>query len=208
MRRVGIWERILRGCFSCATVSIDQRGLWKASARCCVGRLATAVLAVCPLASRWHCRCQEADQGTRFSLDWLSWEWCAMSTWHNSGSQQPRKTLPQSFFGGGSPWGACSAVPSTASKGVALALPITSAHSFICFIYVCAVEIKAQLEGGSPLYRVGLVFKLRSPSLVARAFTYLAILRASSVNSSVPACMHACILSCVVVVVCVCVWRW
>lgn len=139
MRRVGIWERILRGCFSCATVSIDQRGLWKASARCCVGRLATAVLAVCPLASRWHCRCQEADQGTRFSLDWLSWEWCAMSTWHNSGSQQPRKTLPQSFFGGGSPWGACSAVPSTASKGVALALPITSAHSFICFIYVCVL---------------------------------------------------------------------
>lgn len=67
------------------------------------------------------------------------------------------------------------------------------------------MEIKAQLEGGSPLYRVGLVFKLRSPSLVARAFTYYAILMASFVNSSMPACMHACILSCVVVVVCVCV---
>ena len=39
---------------------------------------------------------------------------------------------------------------------MALALPIISAHSLICLIYVCVVEIKTQLEGVSPLYPVGL----------------------------------------------------
>lgn len=74
-----------------------------------------------------------------------------------------------------------------------LALSIVSAYSFICFIYVCVVEIKAQLEGVSPLYCVGLgvqdqVTKLGGKSLYTSS--HLDGLFCKFFHACVSACMY------------------